>query len=99
MKLSLNCGSALEWFSSNSRSTGDLHSGVSFMRAFLLFFFFLVSVPASFADQRCDVHAAVQRADLGGLSLVYQSVGAPRDPALLLVMGLGGQLIHWPDDV
>ena len=41
----------------------------------------------------------VQRAEVGNLSLVYQSVGAPRDPALLLVMGLGGQLIHWPDDV
>ncbi|MBL3041887.1 alpha/beta hydrolase, partial [Klebsiella pneumoniae] len=23
----------------------------------------------------------------------------PSDPVLLLVMGLGGQLIHWPDDV
>jgi len=69
------------------------------MRALLLFLFFLVSVPASFADQRCDAHVAVQRAELGDLSLVYQSVGAPRDPALLLVMGLGGQLIHWPDDV
>jgi len=69
------------------------------MRALLLFLFFMVSVPASFADQRCDAHVAVQRAELGDLSLVYQSVGAPHDPALLLVMGLGGQLIHWPDDV
>lgn len=69
------------------------------MRAFLLFFFLLVSVPASFAEGRCDVHVPVQRAELGELSLVYQSVGAPRDPTLLLVMGLGGQLIHWPDDV
>ncbi|WP_349976218.1 alpha/beta hydrolase [Pseudomonas sp. WHRI 8519] len=69
------------------------------MRAFLLFFVFLLSVPASFADQRCDPHVPVQRAEAGDLSLVYQSVGAPQDPALLLVMGLGGQLIHWPDDV
>ncbi|MFJ4112221.1 alpha/beta fold hydrolase [Pseudomonas sp. NPDC089758] len=69
------------------------------MRAFLLFFVFLLSVPASFADQRCDTHVPVQRAEAGDLSLVYQSVGAPQDPALLLVMGLGGQLIHWPDDV
>ncbi|MDR2305854.1 MAG: alpha/beta fold hydrolase [Paucimonas sp.] len=69
------------------------------MRAFLFFFLLLVSVPASFADARCDVHVPVQRVELGELSLVYQSVGAPRDPALLLVMGLGGQLIHWPDDV
>lgn len=69
------------------------------MRAFLLFFLLLVSVPASFAEGRCDVHVPMQRAELGELSLVYQSVGAPRDPVLLLVMGLGGQLIHWPDDV
>ncbi|WP_369990051.1 alpha/beta fold hydrolase [Pseudomonas xanthosomatis] len=69
------------------------------MRALLLFFFFLVSAPAAFADDRCNPHVPVQRAELGELSLVYQSVGAARDPALLLVMGLGGQLIHWPDDV
>ncbi|WEK32108.1 MAG: alpha/beta hydrolase [Candidatus Pseudomonas phytovorans] len=69
------------------------------MRAFWLFIFFIFSVPASFAEQRCDAHVPVQRADVGAVSLVYQSVGAPRDPALLLVMGLGGQLIHWPDDV
>ncbi|MFJ4054774.1 alpha/beta fold hydrolase [Pseudomonas sp. NPDC089743] len=69
------------------------------MRAFLLFFVFFLSVPASLADQRCDTHVPVQRAEAGDLSLVYQSVGAPQDPALLLVMGLGGQLIHWPDDV
>ncbi|MBK5000096.1 alpha/beta fold hydrolase [Pseudomonas sp. S31] len=69
------------------------------MRALLVLFFFLLSVPAGFAQPRCDTHVPVQRAELGEVSLVYQSVGAPRDPALLLVMGLGGQLIHWPDDV
>ncbi|MDU9402226.1 alpha/beta hydrolase [Pseudomonas sp. zfem004] len=69
------------------------------MRAFLLFFLLLISASASFADDRCNPQVPVQRAELGELSLVYQSVGAPRDPALLLVMGLGGQLIHWPDDV
>jgi len=99
IKLSPNCGSAPERKSSDSRSTGDLHSGVSFMRALLLLFFLLFSASASFADTRCDAHVPVQRAEVGNLSLVYQSVGAPRDPALLLVMGLGGQLIHWPDDV
>jgi pimeloyl-ACP methyl ester carboxylesterase len=33
------------------------------------------------------------------VSLAYQSIGRASDPALLLVMGLGGQLIHWPDEV
>ncbi|MHC6224332.1 alpha/beta fold hydrolase [Pseudomonas sp. X10] len=69
------------------------------MRAFLIVFFFLLSVPGAFAAPRCDAHVPVQRAELGDLSLVYQSVGEPSDPTLLLVMGLGGQLIHWPDDV
>lgn len=69
------------------------------MRVFLIFFLLLCGAPTGFAAGRCDAHVPVQRAELGELSLVYQSVGAPGDPALLLVMGLGGQLIHWPDDV
>jgi pimeloyl-ACP methyl ester carboxylesterase len=36
-----------------------------------------------------------QRANVGELELVYETVGDPSDPALLLVMGLGMQLIHW----
>ncbi|CAG8866797.1 Aclacinomycin methylesterase RdmC [Pseudomonas fluorescens] len=69
------------------------------MRAFLIAFCFLTSASGAFAALRCDSSAPVQRIELGPLSLVYQSVGDPADPALLLVMGLGGQLIHWPDDV
>ncbi|QCI11027.1 alpha/beta fold hydrolase [Pseudomonas putida] len=69
------------------------------MRALRVLVFFLFSMPMAFAEQRCATDVPVQRAEVGEISLVYQSVGAPRDPALLLVMGLGGQLIHWPDDV
>ena len=36
-------------------------------------------------------------ADLGELRLCYQTVGDPADPPLLMVMGLGSQMIHWPD--
>jgi pimeloyl-ACP methyl ester carboxylesterase len=32
-----------------------------------------------------------------GLDLAYETFGRPGDPALLLVMGLGAQLIAWPD--
>ncbi|KTC43598.1 alpha/beta hydrolase, partial [Pseudomonas sp. ABAC61] len=53
----------------------------------------------SFAAGRCDVNVATQRVDLPQVSLAYQSIGRASDPALLLVMGLGGQLIHWPDEV
>jgi pimeloyl-ACP methyl ester carboxylesterase len=32
-----------------------------------------------------------------GIELEYEEIGSPDDPTLLLVMGLGGQLIAWPD--
>jgi pimeloyl-ACP methyl ester carboxylesterase len=35
------------------------------------------------------------RANVGEVELVYESIGDPADPPLLLVMGLGMQLIHW----
>ena len=38
------------------------------------------------------------RASLGAIELEYDTVGSSDDPAILLVMGLGAQLIHWPDD-
>jgi len=56
-------------------------------------------VPASSAASRCDVNVPTERVDLAQVSLAYQSIGRASDPALLLVMGLGGQLIHWPDEV
>ena len=32
-----------------------------------------------------------------GIILAYQSFGRPSDPLLLLIMGLSGQMIDWPD--
>lgn len=32
-----------------------------------------------------------------GVSIAYQEFGDAQDPTVLLVMGLGAQLIHWPD--
>ncbi len=32
----------------------------------------------------------------GGIELYYETVGAPADPALLLVMGYGSQMVAWP---
>ncbi len=37
-------------------------------------------------------------AQANGLTLCWQAFGAPTDPALLLVMGLGAQMIWWEDD-
>jgi pimeloyl-ACP methyl ester carboxylesterase len=36
-------------------------------------------------------------AEANGLSLCYQTFGSPTDPALVLVMGLGAQMIWWED--
>ncbi|MFA5940396.1 MAG: alpha/beta hydrolase [Sinimarinibacterium sp.] len=32
-----------------------------------------------------------------GIQLEYETFGQPGDPAVLLIMGLGGQLVMWPD--
>ena len=37
-------------------------------------------------------------AKIGELEICYETFGSPDDPALLLVMGLGTQMIGWPDD-
>jgi pimeloyl-ACP methyl ester carboxylesterase len=36
-------------------------------------------------------------AKIGDLEICYETLGSPDDPALLLVMGLGTQMIGWPD--
>ncbi|MFP5390541.1 MAG: alpha/beta hydrolase [Gammaproteobacteria bacterium] len=33
-----------------------------------------------------------------GIDLAYEAAGDPKGPALLLIMGLGMQLVDWPDD-
>jgi len=37
-------------------------------------------------------------ATANGIKIEYETIGNPSSPPLLLVMGLGGQLIHWHDD-
>jgi pimeloyl-ACP methyl ester carboxylesterase len=73
---------------------------ISNMRVLILLAALICGVPSFvFANARCDVTAPTEMVDLGEVRLAYQSVGRERDPALLLIMGLGGQLIHWPDEV
>jgi pimeloyl-ACP methyl ester carboxylesterase len=38
---------------------------------------------------------AEERAPANGIEIVYETIGDPSNPPLLLVMGLGTQLIHW----
>jgi pimeloyl-ACP methyl ester carboxylesterase len=68
------------------------------MRALIFLAALLCGLP-SFAANRCDLSEPTRYADVGEVRLAYQSIGSKHDPALLLVMGLGGQLIHWPDEV
>jgi len=68
------------------------------MRLILLLAALLFGLP-SFASSRCDVNVPIEQASLNQVTVAYQSIGRSSDPALLLVMGLGGQLIHWPDEV
>ena len=38
---------------------------------------------------------AEERATVNGIEIAYETIGDPSNPPLLLVMGLGTQLIHW----
>ena len=40
-----------------------------------------------------------ERAGVGAVELVYETIGDRSDPPLLLVMGLGMQLIHWDTEL
>jgi len=42
------------------------------------------------SEQFCDVG--------GGITLCYETFGDPADPTALLIMGLGTQMIAWPED-
>jgi pimeloyl-ACP methyl ester carboxylesterase len=39
-----------------------------------------------------------QFADIGDVTLCYETFGDPADPAMLLIMGLGTQMVAWRDD-
>jgi pimeloyl-ACP methyl ester carboxylesterase len=38
------------------------------------------------------------RVQANGIEIEVESFGRARDPAILLIMGLGGQMVLWPDD-
>ena len=40
-----------------------------------------------------------QFARVGDLDLCYQTFGAEDDPPLLMVMGLGAQMVWWDDEL
>jgi pimeloyl-ACP methyl ester carboxylesterase len=50
-------------------------------------------------DVGCGEDDRMPRADAGDVSIHYETLGLPDDPPLLLVAGLGNQLIFWPDEL
>jgi pimeloyl-ACP methyl ester carboxylesterase len=44
------------------------------------------------------LHSKEERIEANGLELVYDTFGDPANPPILLIMGLGAQLISWQDD-
>jgi pimeloyl-ACP methyl ester carboxylesterase len=50
-------------------------------------------VPTNPADD------GIARAQVNGIEIAYETFGDPGDPAILLVMGLGTQMLAWPDQM
>ena len=47
-------------------------------------------------DPLASQRMAEERVRVGDIEICYEPFGSPRDPAMLLVMGLGTQMIAWP---
>ena len=51
-------------------------------------------------DPIADDRSRIQRATVpGGIEIAYETFGDPDHPAILLVMGLGTQMLGWPDEL
>ena len=46
-----------------------------------------------------DRWPTIRYAPVGDLTLAYETFGNPADPTILLVMGLGAQMLGWPDEL
>ena len=44
------------------------------------------------------LHTGEERIEANGIEIVYDTFGSPTDPPILLIMGLGAQMIAWHDD-
>jgi hypothetical protein len=65
----------------------------------LLFCAALCCVLLCFAASSCEVRLPTATLLVGEVRLAYQSIGRASDLAVLLVMGVVGQLIDWPNSV
>ncbi len=55
--------------------------------------------PASSQADNSDDRSRIRYAPVNGIDVAYETFGDPTRPAILLVMGLGTQMIAWPDDM
>lgn len=53
----------------------------------------------SAATDPADDRSRIAHAPVGGIEIAYETFGDPADPAILLVMGLGAQMIAWPEEL
>ncbi|MFT5574089.1 MAG: pimeloyl-ACP methyl ester carboxylesterase [Cryomorphaceae bacterium] len=67
------------------------------MRKIALLSLLLFSVSAWAANDR-HIEYPTYSAHANGLSIAYQDFGDPKNETVLLIMGLGAQLIHWNDE-
>jgi len=69
----------------------------SFLLAFLIAY--LMPTSTAIAARSEQVEYPTYYAHVNEVSIAYQEFGNPEDDTVLLIMGLGGQLIHWDDDL
>lgn len=87
-------------FPLNFSVTTDLLLPMPFMRLLAIFVLLLLTVSQpSIAKRTEQVEYPTYYAHVNGLSIAYQEFGDPENDTILLIMGLGGQLIHWDDDL
>src|SRR5262249_62179678 len=51
------------------------------------------------ATSECKEGTGMPSAAANGIEIAYEVIGRPQDRPLLLVMGLGTQMIHWDDEL
>lgn len=51
------------------------------------------------AERSQHIEYPTYYANVNKVNIAYQEFGNPNDDTVLLIMGLGGQLIHWNDDL
>lgn len=52
----------------------------------------------AYAEDVQQIEYPTYFANANDITIAYQDFGDKNDPVILLIMGLGGQLIHWDDD-